>query len=153
MAWTVPQPSPKFTYLGPNPGCSCVFSLEMGPSVRGWNGTRLTHGPWPSLAPVLTGKKISVCLYQERTENAGLTTEPGSKAVWWHFLGPMGSRHIFVLSFIVSHQSPEILSLIGAPLGCCSQDFSKVTQHYGMGRDTDDYKLECRKWLQRLQSN
>lgn len=85
--------------------------------------------------------------------NAGLTTEPGSKAVWWHFLGPMGSRHIFVLSFIVSHQSPEILSLIGAPLGCCSQDFSKVTQHYGMGRDTDDYKLECRKWLQRLQSN
>lgn len=32
--------------------------------------------------------------------DAGLTTEPGSKEVWWHFLESMGSCLILVLSFI-----------------------------------------------------
>lgn len=32
--------------------------------------------------------------------NAALTTEPGSKEVWWHFLESMGSSHMLVLSFI-----------------------------------------------------
>lgn len=81
-----------------------------------WSCRGMGETPGPESLPK-AGCKAD-CRVNHRARKQGSMPFPDS----------VGSSHLWELSVsFTSHQSPKILSLIGAWLGCCSQASSKVT--------------------------